>query len=660
MRRWFLLFAILLIPFFGANPYSPMGNRLFTLGTVVLENVTQAHMLSHDHASFGATTFDVNGDGWPDLLVSNHGQPPTLFINHQAGAFTPAPQIFHAGGLDHHTPVLADFDNDGDQDLYFLLGAHLGTGIKENEFYINQGKGKPFVLSQNAGITDPKGRGRGAVWFDYDQDGLIDLLVLNKYRADASNRLYHNNGNGTFSDASAGSGLDLYIDSEGGGVAGDIDNDGDMDVMVTSTTHRSYLFINQGDGTFRDETQQRGISLIGEMWGVGMADYNQDGFLDLYLTRGVPLRLEGALLDLDRLAFMQSVRNPDDKTDLLTFQAPADAVLTFQFSDFEVDPKTIYVGANSVVPPSLDFKLGPGQMNPVGKPSLWKDDGSTKGTFIWKDSTSGLWNIAAGAGNENAYWSGGLVVSSSSLQNLEMVSMEPAHRSFGNFFYVNKGDGTFLNKTQEAHLESVYNNRSAIWADFDNDSDLDLFVVSAGFNGPGKQPNLLFVNDKGVFQKYEVPMGKHEQFAEGDGGLTFDFNRDGLMDLFTLNGEGQLPGSLGPYQLFQNRTQNNNRWIEFRMQGAGRDYTNRDGVGAKIRLTTKEGQTQWRYALGGAGSDCQSSRALHFGLGSATAADIEVIWPPSHTYPQGHTQSFSFNTSQLNQRYVLHELNGIL
>lgn len=304
--------------------------------------------------------------------------------------------------------------------------------------------------------------------------------------------------------------------------------------------------------------------------------------------------------------------------------------------------------------------MGPGHIDAIGKPSRWKEDGSQKGTFIWKDSLTGLWNVAAASGAAQQFWSGALVLANSNLKNLQLVQMEPQHRDFESLLYINNGNGTFRDATTETHLGNSYNSRSATWADFDNDTDLDLFVVDAGFNGPGKQPNVCYVNEGGHFTRFEIPMGIHEQFALGDCGLTFDFNRDGLLDMFVLNGAGRLPGSFGPYQLFQNRTQNSNRWIEFRLQGAGRDYTNRDGVGAKVRLTSSDGHTQWRFAFGGAGSDCQSARSLHFGLGTAVSAGIEVIWPPSRTFPQGHTQTFSFTGAQLDARYVIHELNGIL
>lgn len=337
MRKYAALVALLSIQLLSFSPYS-LQNRIFTLGTISIENVTHAHLLSNDHPTFGATTFDANGDSWPDILISNHGAPPTLYLSRSANSFAPAPAIFHARGLDHHTPVIGDMDNDGDPDLYFMLGAHLGTGIKANELYVNQGKGKPFLLSQGSGATDPKGRGRNAIWFDFDLDGYLDLLAVNEYRADGPNRLFHNNGNRTFSDAGVQSGLDRNVNTEGGALAADLDNDGDMDVVITSIDHSPYVFINNGDGTFQEEAAQRGISASIQTWAIGAADVNNDGCVDLYFTRGSQPKMEGALLADDRLSFMQSVFAARDKVDRLTFEAAADVVLNFQFADDGADP----------------------------------------------------------------------------------------------------------------------------------------------------------------------------------------------------------------------------------------------------------------------------------------------------------------------------------
>ena len=135
MKRLYWLLSLLILAF----PIFIDAGLIFQLGTVTLENVTQAFGILRISPSFGATVYDANQDGWPDLLISNHGLAPTIFINQQGRSFRENSSILNLQGADRHSPALADFDNDGDQDLYFLHGAHDGTGEKENEFFINPG-----------------------------------------------------------------------------------------------------------------------------------------------------------------------------------------------------------------------------------------------------------------------------------------------------------------------------------------------------------------------------------------------------------------------------------------------------------------------------------------------------------------------------------------
>ena len=646
-----LLFAFCAIPAVATD------NLVFHLGPLVgLENATIDYGLFRITPSFGAATFDVNQDGWPDLVISNHGLAPLVFLNQKGKSFREAPGILPLPNADRHSPAVADYDNDGDEDIYWLKGAHDGFGLGPKEFLVNPGHGKPFVLVPHPELEDPKGRGRTGVWFDYDNDGFLDLLAPYKIRSDAPNRLYHNNGDGTFTDVSAASGLMLSINSEGGAVASDFDNDGDMDVLFCNTDDRPYLMMNQGNGTFRDETFRRGIPAISNTWAAGVADYNDDGAPDIYFSRGNDAAIaEGAVIAEHRINYLQEV-DPGDHVDKLTFHAGPRAVLHFMFSSHRVDRDHLYVGAAGTKPDKLDFKTGPGFLSAEGIPQQWREDGSARGTFIWHDSASGIWTVAAAAGSTDLI-TGALIETGATLSGLDLSGMEPFSPKFPDVLLQNDGRGNFRTQTAQAQLNNASNSRSPLWVDLDNDGDLDLFIVNAGFNGSGKQPHVCFINDNGKFTGYALHQGPYERFGRGDGGIVADFNKDGLMDLFVLNGSGLLPANRGPYQLFLNRTKTQNRWITFRLTGAGKDYTNRDSVGAKIQLKAGD-KTYWRFINGG-GSDCLSTRSLQFGLGMADSAGIVVYWPPSKTFPQGHTQSYTFDVSHLNHRYNIDERGGI-
>lgn len=642
---------------FATHIYAFTKGHQLRLGPVILKDVTDLYGLFRISPTFGAAALDANQDRWPDLVISNHGNQPILFLNIDGNFFQDS-TLLPLKSEDRHAPVPADYDNDGDPDLYFLHGAHQGTGLGPNEFLINPGSGRSFVLVKNRLIADPKGRGRGAVWFDYDMDGFLDLLVVNDLRSDAPNKLFLNEGKRKFKDVSVHSGLNIAMNSAGGAVAGDIDNDGDMDLMFASKD-RPYLFINKGDGTFIDETALHGLPLIDSVVALGMADFNNDGFLDVYISRGYDIATDGALLSKHRINFTQIVNAPDDRVDQLSFYTDTNAVLLFQLPSNPADLRhQTYIGARGVNPTNELFVVGPGNLSADGRPPQWKDDGSIKGLFIWVDHETGLWTIATGAGADS-YFSGGLITSDSALKKLVTTGMEPFLQPFPGLLLVNNGNGTFRDATAESGTLDSSNGRSPLWVDLDNDGDLDLFVVNAGYNGVGKQRNILFLNRNGVFSKYEVPMDHEERFGRGDGGLIADFNRDGKSDLFIVNGFGLIPGNRGPYQLFLNQTQNQNHWIDFRLIGGGMGYSNRDAIGAKINVKTSRGKSYWRFVLGGSGSSCQPDRMIHFGLGDSKNITAKIYWLASKKYPKGHQQSFSFRDQDLDQSYTIDEIKGL-
>ncbi len=657
----FIVFLFLSSTFLLSN--ASVLDAIFILGTVALQNTTKAAGLNRVIATFGAATFDANLDSWPDLLISNHGGPPSIYRNESGMGFRRVEKsLLKLRPSDRHTPALADYDNDGDQDLYFVHGAKSGTGLGPKEFFLNQGPGKPFRKINIPVIADPKGRGRNGIWFDYDSDGLLDLFLLNDFREDAPNRLFHNLGNGNFSDVSFSSGLAVHLSNAGGGaIAGDIDNDGDMDLFINSAD-RPYFFANDGNGVFRDQTAERRIPLLSHTWATGMADYNNDGYLDLYLARRADDVIEGALLGAFRLNFMHQVAAGIDPTDFLTFYAAPEAVLRFEFHKTiftsYVDLENIYIGVEGRNPGKTKFNVGPGFFSPDGRPVQWKDDGSQKGTFIWRDKGTGLWTIAAGSGEADIFYSGGLVTSQSNMWGLEKFGMESSAVPVYEDILLENRNGFFLDVSQQKNVTDPHASASALWVDLDNDGDLDLFVVNAGFNGFGKQPNTLYLNDQGTFRQYSVPMENEERFGRGDGALTADFNKDGWLDLFIVNGSGGLPNSRGPYQLFLNRSRHPHKWLRFTLTGAGKNYTNRDAIGAKVIVKRSDvpNKAYWQYILGGNGSACQSSRTLHFGLGQAERVTARIYWPPSKSYPSGHQNVLYFSKSQLNQHYVVHEL----
>ena len=274
----------------------------------------------------GLAFYDYDNDGWLDLFLVNGwrldgfapGQEPHchLFKNNRDGTFT---DVTAGSGLEHKTGwgqacCVGDYDNDGHDDLFV-------TYYGQNALYRNHGDGTFTDVTDKAGLIQPGSRTRwnsGCTFVDYDRDGHLDLFVANYVDMDlktaprpqdgpctykgmlvacgppglpgGKNILYHNNGDGTFTDVSEKSGMWTAVGTYGLSVAAsDLDNDGWPDIYVANDSAPATLYLNQKDGTFRDVAIEAGAALSAEAkpqagMGVSIGDYNRDGNLDVVKT----------------------------------------------------------------------------------------------------------------------------------------------------------------------------------------------------------------------------------------------------------------------------------------------------------------------------------------------------------------------------------------
>lgn len=265
----------------------------------------------------GCAFFDYNNDGWMDIYLVNSGTADfytpvaplknALYRNNHDGTFTDVTdKAGVACGKFGMGAAAADYDNDGWQDLYV-------TNYGGNILYHNNGNGTFTDVTDKAGVTAP-GWSTCAVWFDYDSDGKLDLFVSGFVFYDKSQKilctdetrsssyycvprlfkprpshLFHNNGNGAFTDVSRESGIAASPGKSFGAVATDVNNDGLIDLFVANDTMPNFLFINQGGGKFEDVGLPAGVAFSENGkprsgMGVDAADFDGDGWQDLFVA----------------------------------------------------------------------------------------------------------------------------------------------------------------------------------------------------------------------------------------------------------------------------------------------------------------------------------------------------------------------------------------
>ena len=267
----------------------------------------------------GVAAFDYDNDGWLDIFVANGATLPglkktdpgfhnRLFRNNRDGTFADVTEKAGLAGTGYSMGVAAaDYDNDGGVDLFL-------TGVSSTTLYHNLGDGSFEDVSARAGVAGDGTWSVAAAWLDFDNDGLLDLFVVHYVAWDAAkelvcgvqrpgmrgychpqhflplpNALYHNQGDGSFRDVSAESGIGAY-QGKGMGIAiGDYDRDGRIDVFVGNDTVPNFLFHNEGGGRFREVGLTAGVAFNGDgravsSMGADFRDYDNDGQEDLFVT----------------------------------------------------------------------------------------------------------------------------------------------------------------------------------------------------------------------------------------------------------------------------------------------------------------------------------------------------------------------------------------
>lgn len=529
-----------------------------------------------------------------------------------------------------------------DAEVFDSAARNLPAGLPHVSFTdVTQQAGIDFVHSSGERTHQlPEDMGSGAAWGDYDNDGYPDLYLVNqpgawgqRPAADCPiSRLYHNNGDGTFTDVTEHAGVANRGGFGMGAAWGDYDNDGFVDLYVTNFG-RSVLYHNNGDGTFTDVTDRAGVAngrwAASPLW----FDYDGDGRLDLYVSNYVDYRIDGheakassqwsginVPLALNPSAFgpvpNRLYHNNGDGTftDVAARVGVADAegrTLAANFSDFGFKGHPDLFIANDISSNRLYHNLGKGRFADISASSWIVDNRSTMAVAIGDFDGDGANDMF------HTHWVGeGYAL----YQNL---LMQEGH---GELHFADTAD---LYGCGSIGMPCA--GWGTFFFDFDNDGCLDILVVNGSSLEQSANPKLLVAQrpfllwSKGNTGYFDLAGpggagGALKRAIVGRGAAFADYDRDGDLDIVITTNHGRP-------MLLRNDGGNRNRWLAVQLRG---ERSNRQGIGAKLWLKSGEKSLYREYGVQGSYLS-YSDPEVWFGLGRSGSADLLTVEWPSGT-----------------------------
>ena len=509
---------------------------------------------------------------------------------------------------------------------------------------------KKYILEAN---------GCGCAFIDYDNDGWMDVFLLCGTRLEgapegATNRLYKNNRNGTFTDVTDRAGL-RATGWANGVCIGDYNNDGYEDIFCTYFG-QNRLYRNNGDGTFTDVTKEAGLLNPETRWGAGCSflDYNRDGHLDLFVSnyirfdlakapvpgeastcnwKGIPVNCGPRGLPPGRHLLY---RNNGNGTFTEVTKESGIAVATESYgmtvvaADFDEDGWTdIFVACDST--PSLLF------MN--NHDGTFREEGVVRGVAL---SDDGMEQAGMGVGLGDYDLDG----------HLDIFKTHFMGDTSG--IYRNDGKGNFDDRTRAAKIgvETRFVSWGTGVVDLDHDGYPDVFIVTGSVypevekklaDYPYKTPRIVFRNlGNGTFEELGEESGPGVTEPHSGRGCAFgDFDNDGDLDILIVNMNE-------PPSLLRNDVTGKQNWIKIQLEGV---KSNRSAIGARV-LVHYGGKVQAQARVSQSSYYSSNDPRLHFGLGESQSADVDVFWPSGL-----HEQHKGIPANQL---VTLREASGVV
>ena len=478
--------------------------------------------------------------------------------------------------------------------------------------------------------------GSGAGFFDSDNDGDLDLYVVNGSTFEThpslsgpGNVLYQNNGNGTFTDATQTTGVG-HSGWGAGCAVGDVDNDGDRDLYVTN--YGSNVFYNNlGNGTFTENAKDLGIEGNHYSASAAFFDYDIDGDLDLYVTNYVEFDVDN-MPDFEtqqkRCAFFGGVTvycGP------MGMPGAPDRLYRNDGDGF-----TDVTETSGVSKANQYYGLGvtSGDFDGDGNPDLFVANDETPNVLFRNDGDGTFTDVAVISGvayNEDGDEEAGMGVAAADYDNDGDTDLYVTHFfQESNTLYNNDGSGNFNDVTASSGLGAPTLNLlgwGVAFFDWDHDRDLDLFVANGHVypqvdevesGSTYSQRNQLFVNDRGHFVENKMAGQGMKEKKISRGAAFGDYDNDGDTDVFVVNLNDT------PTLLRNDRAENSGTWLMIKAFGR---QDNRDGAGTRIRVRS-DGYTQWRTINGSSSYLAHNDLRAHFGLGkSLIAEEVQLTWP---------------------------------